>query len=166
MKLLISILLMTFSLNAFGAPDDQLRNIKFDGISVVPVTSGAPTKLADFKDKIVVIDFWASWCEPCKYALPHYNKLYKSFKNRDVIFVGINEDDDAKERDATLKAIPLDFPIYQDKDQTMAKKFQVVALPTLYVLNKNHEVVRMFRGFDKSKPNDLEILLKELTQKK
>lgn len=134
-------------------------------MNIKPLTASAPQSLSDFKGKIVVIDFWASWCGPCKIALPHYNKLYKTYKDQGVLFVGVNEDEDSKDRDKILKQIPLDFPIYQDQNQEMVKQFNVQALPTLFVLNRELKVVSMFRGFDKSKPELLENTLKELLKK-
>ena len=168
---LCGVLILIISINA-GAQrvTSDLKKIKFTGIPIALVSAGsyppAPKTLLDFKDKVVVIDFWASWCEPCKFALPHYNELYKTYRGKNVIFVGINEDDEAKDRDATLKQIPLDFPIYQDKDQEFAKIFQVVALPSLYVLNRKHEVVALFRGFEKSKTAELEKVLQDLIKTK
>lgn len=166
---LVLAITLTMSGLAFAGPEKTIKNdlskIKFEGVSIAAVTPGAPQKLEEFKDKIVVIDFWASWCEPCKQALPHYNKLYKTYKNKNVIFLGINEDNDIKDRDQALKELALDFPIYQDKEQDFAQRFQVVALPSLYVLNRKHEVVALYRGFDKSKAGELEKLLVDLTKK-
>ncbi len=59
----------------------------------------------DLKGKVIIIDFWTSWCTPCKEALPHYNQLFNKFKNKGLIVLGINEDEDIAERDAFLKLI-------------------------------------------------------------
>lgn len=118
---------------------------------------------AELEGKIVVVDFWASWCEPCKAALPHYKKLAEKFKGK-VIFIGINEDDSAEARDGFLKTMPLNFPVFADAKKKMADEFKVLALPTLYVLDKKLKPVSYYRGFDDKKMSSLENTLQELTK--
>ncbi|MNK07856.1 Thiol-disulfide oxidoreductase ResA [compost metagenome] len=146
-------------------PAKEFEKIEFRGITAAPLKEGSPLSREDLKGKVVVIDFWASWCGPCKVAIPHYNTLHKKYQDKGVIFVGINEDDDIKARDAFLNKADVEFPMYQDSNQKFAKSFNVVALPSLFVLNKEHKVVALFRGFDKSKPESLDKLLQELIEK-
>ena len=112
---------------------------------------------------MVVVDFWASWCEPCKAALPHYNKLAEKFKGK-VIFVGINEDDSIQARDAFLKTVPLSFPVFSDTKKKVADDFKVLALPTLFILDKDLKLVSFYRGFDDKKMQGLEKTLTDLTK--
>lgn len=118
--------------------------------------------VASLKGHVVLVDFWASWCEPCKAALPHYNKLYGKYREQGLIILGINEDDDIKERDAFLKKVPLDFPLYFDKDKALVKDFDVKALPTLFVFDKNTKPVSFYRGFDEKDTHTLEKQIQRL----
>lgn len=114
------------------------------------------------KGKVVLVDFWASWCEPCKAALPHYNNLYRKYREQGLIVLGINEDDSTQERDAFLKTIKIEFPLYHDKDKSLVKDFDVKALPTLYVFDRKTKPVAFYRGFDEKDPQALEKLLQRL----
>lgn len=137
---------------------------EFQGISALPLKDSSPTKAQDFKNKVILIDFWASWCQPCKEALPYYNELYLKYKDQGLILVGINEDEDPQDRDLFLKGFSPDFPLYQDKEQTMAKYYKVLALPTLLVLDREQKLVAVHRGFDQKKKTALEKQLRELLQ--
>lgn len=154
--LLPFILFSSLALAATPTPDVEFKALTAEALSKDSV------KFSDLKGKVIIVDFWASWCEPCKEALPHYNKLYEKYKSQGVIFLGINEDDDSKERDAYLKAHKISFSTYFDKDKQMAKDFKVVALPTLFVFDKNLKPVILYRGFDDKKPQVLEKKIQEL----
>src|SRR5438445_4347059 len=118
------LLLSSFAFAASNSPKVEFKSIAAESLS-------GSVKFSELKGKVVIVDFWASWCEPCKEALPQYNKLYKKYKDQGVVFLGINEDDDMKERDAFLKAHPDSFPVYFNNDKQMAKDFKVLELPTL-----------------------------------
>ncbi|MDG0816357.1 TlpA disulfide reductase family protein [Bdellovibrio svalbardensis] len=151
--------LLLCSSTSFAASNPP--KVEFKAITAEPLSKNSLT-FVDLKGKVVIVDFWASWCEPCKEALPHYNKLYEKYKNQGVVFIGINEDDDLKERDAFLKAHPISFPVFFDKEKQMAKDFQVVALPTLFVFDKKLKPVILYRGFDDKKPQVLEKGIQDL----
>ncbi|HEX7672544.1 MAG TPA: TlpA disulfide reductase family protein [Bdellovibrio sp.] len=123
--------------------------------------SAKSVRFSDLKGKVVIVDFWASWCAPCKEAIPHYNRLATKYKDK-VVFLGINEDDDSKERDAFMKMQEISFAVFSDKEKQMAKDFQVAALPTLFVFDKNLKPVTMYRGFNDKKPQVLEKTIQEL----
>lgn len=114
------------------------------------------------KGKVVLVDFWASWCSPCKAALPHYNGLYNKYRDQGLVVLGINEDDDTLERDAFLKTVQIDFPLFYDKDKVLVKDFDVKALPTLYVFDRKTKPVAFYRGFDEKDPQVLEKLIQRL----
>lgn len=118
--------------------------------------------ISNLKGKVVLVDFWAAWCEPCKEALPHYNDLYRKYKPQGLVVLGINEDDDHAERDAFLKTVTLDFPLFYDKNKMLLGDFKVQALPTLYVFDRNLKPVVFYRGFDKKTTQALDKKIQEL----
>lgn len=122
---------------------------------------GTTLKMADLKNKVVLVDFWASWCEPCKEALPVYNKLYKQNKAAGLVIIGVNEDDEPKDRDTFLKSHPVDFPMFHDTDGKWAKDLHIQALPTLYIFGKDKRAIKFYRGFngDSKKLAELEQLI-------
>lgn len=162
-KFLFSVLLV---IGAVTRAASNPPTLEFKSIPASALGSSAKPKIEDLKGKVVVVDFWASWCAPCKEALPHYNKLYEKYKDQGVVFIGVNEDDDIKERDAYLKNEKILFTVLADLDKQMAKDFQVVALPTLFVFDKKLKPVTLYRGFDDKKPQVLEEKIKELLKQK
>ncbi len=106
---------------------------------------GQPVPTSDWRGKVVVLDFWATWCAPCRKSLPHLNKLAGEFGDR-VLFVGLTgEDRAAVER--FLANDPSPYPILLDPDQEAAKEFKVTNYPTLFVLDRQGRVREQFVGY-------------------
>jgi cytochrome c biogenesis protein CcmG, thiol:disulfide interchange protein DsbE len=120
----------------------------------------APTKatLSQFRGKAVVIDFWATWCAPCRAEAPIINKLAARYKNKDVVVLGVNTDDAAK---AKLFALDrkLTFPIGFDSDDSAQRAYKVDSLPTLVVISKTGKVIAIRMGV--TSESDLETLVEE-----
>lgn len=154
-------LLLLSSTSALAAESISKIQIDFTTLSATPLAQKSP-QFTDLKGKIVLVDFWASWCAPCKEALPHYNKIYDKYKDQGVVFLGINEDDDNKERDSFLKEHPASFPIYADEDKKMAKKFKIAALPTLFIFDRDLKLVSISRGFNEKEVSPLEKTIQDL----
>lgn len=147
----------SFSLSAQQSPTISFKSL--------PAESLGKSQIKDFKDlngKVVLVDFWAAWCEPCKQALPHYNKLFKKYQDQGLMVIGINEDDDIKERDAFLKTKAPDFPLFADTNKEMLKTFNVQAIPSLFVFDKKMNLVSTHRGFSEEKFKNLELKIQDL----
>lgn len=116
--------------------------------------------LSSYKGKVVVLDFWASWCEPCKVELPVLNKLYKKYQTHGLEIVGVNEDKEMSEANAFLKSYPIQMPLLEDgaKGEVLSK-LEVDGLPVTYVLDKNGKVHKIHKGF---KEGDLDKFEKEI----
>lgn len=119
------------------------------------------------KNKVVLLDFWASWCGPCKEALPFYENLYIKYKDQGLEVVGVNAQDTPKDRQEFLRATKLSFPIFEDGGKnSLVSKLDLVALPTLFVYDRSGKIILSYRGFDQKKMAELEAKVKEaLTQK-
>ncbi|NUN07316.1 MAG: TlpA family protein disulfide reductase [Bdellovibrio sp.] len=159
-------LLLTISAHAKDAATTPPANIEIKSLPSKHLQGEKLKGLGDLKGKVVLIDFWASWCEPCKEALPIYNNLYKKYKDQGLVIIGINEDNDEKDRDTFLKTTPLDFPMYQDEKSQWVSQFKIQALPTLFVFDKNLKPISMYRGFSPEKATSLEKQIKDLLSKK
>jgi thiol-disulfide isomerase/thioredoxin len=123
-------------------------------------------RFEDLKGKVVLIDFWATWCEPCKEALPHYSALYKKYKKQGLVVLAVNEDDNITERDAYLKKAPYPFPVFADPEKKFLNAFDVAAIPTVFVFDKNTKPVTFIRGFDAKKAQALEKTVQDLLNAK
>lgn len=159
-RVLIPFLLLILPLSA--PAKTQTFEAQFNSLPPEQIGGDPLKEMQDLQGKVVLVDFWASWCEPCKEALPHYNQLYKKYKDKGVVFIGINEDDDLKERDQFLKQNKAVFPQFADTSRKWAKDFNVQAIPSLYVFDKKRKPVGLYRGFSEEKPQALEKKIQEL----
>ncbi|MEG2295635.1 MAG: TlpA disulfide reductase family protein, partial [Oscillospiraceae bacterium] len=114
--------------------------IKAEDFSVTD-KDGNMVKLSDFFGKPIVVNFWASWCPPCKQEMPDFNKVYGELKD-DVVFMMINATDGQRETvkkaNSYLEEHTYDFPVYFDtQDQNAMYTYGVSALPSTLFINKD-----------------------------
>jgi thiol-disulfide isomerase/thioredoxin len=95
---------------------------------------------ADLKGKVVVIDFWATWCPPCRESMPTLDKLYKKYGKEGVQFVAVSAEDLADLRAFKPKS-GVSYPLYRDPEGKMQSAFKVASIPRLVILDKNHNIV-------------------------
>lgn len=139
MKQIISLLCLT-SFIVYGnlkpgtmAPELHLKKIFNSG-------SEESLKLADLKEEVIVLDFWATWCRPCVAAMPKYNELYNKYKDKGVNFIGIT-DEKTKVVNEFIGKVNLDFVIGITEEGIDFKNYEVTARPTLYIINQSGEIV-------------------------
>lgn len=92
--------------------------------------NGSEKMLTSYKFKVLLINFWASWCEPCKEEIPFLNNIYNQYKDKGVMVLGITEDD-AKSIKEFIKKIPINYPIIMD-DGSISDAFKVIGYPMTY----------------------------------
>lgn len=112
--------------------------------------NGNIVQLSDFLGKPIVINFWASWCPPCKEEMPDFNKVYGEVKD-DVVFMMINATDGQRETIEKAKAYlekdGYDFPVYFDTENQNAQyTYGVSALPSTLFINKEGNIVSAYQG--------------------
>jgi thiol-disulfide isomerase/thioredoxin len=110
---------------------------------------GREIKLSDFKSKPVVLNFWASWCPPCRGEMPHFNEVYAQ-AGKDVIFMMVDLVDGQRETQAKgqdfIEEQGYDFPVYFDNEQTAAQIYGISSIPTTYIINSEGNIVKAYRG--------------------
>ncbi len=100
------------------------------------VAGGGDQSLEAYAGKVVIVDFWATWCEPCKQSFPAYQKLVTELGG-DVVVIGISQDDDAKGIPAFLAETGAKFPVVWDDGKAAAKAYDPPTMPTAYVIDKS-----------------------------
>jgi len=107
---------------------------------------GSTVSLASYKGKVVLLDFWATWCRPCRIEMPRVEALYKEFKARGLVVFGVNyAEDPATVRDFLAKN-PYTIPILLDPKGEAGQRYQADAIPTLVVIGKDGKVSSYFQG--------------------
>ena len=103
-------------------------------------------RLSDLRGKIVMVDFWSSWCPPCRQEAPELQKAYEDFQDQDVEFVGIAIWDVDSETRKFKNAYGLEYPILVDPRGAIAVEWGVLGLPEKFFLNREGEVVKKYVG--------------------
>lgn len=119
-------------------------------------TSLATTEKIDLKSlqgKIVYVDFWASWCEPCRYSFPLLNQLRKEFSENDLVMIGISVDENKNDALDFLKKTPAEFQVALDTAGVCPTEFNVEGMPSSFVLSRNGELLYSHKGFRKADEN-------------
>ncbi len=110
---------------------------------------------ASLKGKTIYVDFWASWCAPCLTSLPLYNDMYHKYKDQGLEIVAINVDNPIEDGLDFLSDTPLDFLIPADPDGEAAELFEVIGMPTSYLIEPDGTVKLVHMGF---RQGDIDII--------
>jgi peroxiredoxin len=102
---------------------------------------GNTVTLSSLKGKVVLIDFWASWCGPCKAILPSVVKLYNKYKAQGLVVVGISVDTDRDAWLRTAKAYKLPYTLLNDPGSTTTNSYGVYAIPTCFLIDKTGTII-------------------------
>jgi thiol-disulfide isomerase/thioredoxin len=103
--------------------------------------SNRPQRLADYRGKPVILNFWATWCPPCREEMPSMQRAHQALAKDDIAVVAINVGDDATAIDEFLAEIPVDFPLPMDTESLVAQSYPLKGLPTTYVIDPEGRLV-------------------------
>jgi len=111
------------------------------------------------RNKVVLINFWATWCAPCRVELPQFEKLYKGKSGRGFEILAISEDDAPAKLTEYLEARPLSFPVLIDADGAVAKAYGVQAFPTSVLIGADGRVLHIVNGLTPNFEQFIEVAL-------
>lgn len=118
--------------------------------------------LQELKGKVVYMDFWASWCPPCVKSFPFLNQLDHDLKDKGLHVVGINLDEKVADAQEFLTNHPVDFSIVADPSKQCAKVFELMAMPTSYLIDRKGNIRHIHRGFRAGETEELRALITQL----
>jgi thiol-disulfide isomerase/thioredoxin len=145
-RLLLSIVLACFALTALAA----------DG--------GDALDLARYRGKVVIVDFWASWCEPCRHSFPWLNAMQAKYGAHGLVIVGVNVDRERADADRFLHDVPAQFQIVYDPAGALATRYDVPGMPTSFVIGPNGDIVGRHIGFKSGLRDEREAELQKLLE--
>ncbi len=120
-----------------------------------PGLSGGTVSLDEHRGKVVMVDFWASWCGPCAQSLPALDALRKEFSADDFQVIAVNVDAESEKAKAFLGRRPVGYPSALDPDGLIPTRFGLQTMPTSYLIDRKGVVRHIHKGF---RPKDVEVL--------
>jgi len=107
---------------------------------------GKPHRLEDYRGKVVLINFWATWCGPCREEMPSINRLRASLAGQPFAVLAVNLAEPEARIRRFLEQVPLDFPVLLDRDTAVAKAWQARILPASYVVGPDGKIRLSYLG--------------------
>lgn len=137
------------------APDFSLQSL-----------DGSTVRLSDLKGQVVLINFWATWCAPCREEMPLLDAIYQKYNRLGVELLGINVEDDASGARKYLNETPVTFPILFDPDGRVSKQYQVKAMPSTILVDRHGNVRHIHYGYKPGYENDYQDQIRALVREK
>jgi thiol-disulfide isomerase/thioredoxin len=106
----------------------------------LPVLAGGTMDLKQLRGKVVLVNFWATWCPPCRKEMPSMNRLNQLMQDQPFAILGVNAGESAEAVHAFLMQTPVNFPILVDEEGVSLKPWQAFVFPTSYVVDKRGRV--------------------------
>ena len=119
-------------------------------------TEGHEIRVAGLRGKVVLVDFWASWCRPCQEELPVLEQLYQRYRERGLVVVGVNVDQRASNMSRFLSRRPVSFPVVHDARHAVADRYEPTTMPSSYLVDREGVVRHVYRGFRAADAAELE----------
>jgi len=159
MKKAYSIIILAFVL---------MSNSSFAAVNQAPdislPTSGGRVQLEDLKGKVVYLDFWASWCEPCKKSFPWMHGIKQAYADQGFEVLAINLDKDRKLADEFLKVMQVNFIVAFDGEGVSASAYKLKGMPSSYLIGRDGQVYASHIGFRDKDKDDLEKAIQSLLE--
>ena len=121
-------------------------------------------QLSKYRGKIVYVDFWASWCQPCRKSFTWMNKMQSLYGSEWFSVIAINLDESRTNADKFLQQIPANFDVAFDPQGNTAEAYRVKAMPSSYIIDKNGKVVHANLGFRGNDEDELETKIRKLVR--
>jgi cytochrome c biogenesis protein CcmG/thiol:disulfide interchange protein DsbE len=107
---------------------------------------GASQSLQAYRGKVVILNFWATWCEPCRDEMPSFNKLRRSFEGRPVAVLAVNVGEGEGRIGEFLRKVPVEFPVLLDRDAKASRDWKVRLMPTTFIIGRDGRVRYSYAG--------------------
>lgn len=144
--------------NGFAISDKIVQSINFKLENI----HGIEEELTDYRGKVVFLNFWATWCGPCRYEMPSMEKLHNEFKGDGLEILAINLGETVPLVKEFLEEYNLSFTVLMDKDNSVAQVYGVRSIPTTYLIDRDGDILGMAVGAREWDSNALRELFREI----
>jgi peroxiredoxin len=118
------------------APDFTLKNL-----------AGGNLRLNEQRGRVVLVNFWATWCGPCKQEMPHLTRLYDKYRAAGFVLLGVNVDEDPRQAAAVAARLGVSFPVLFDADKTVSRLYDLQSMPATVLIDRDGRVRYLHRGY-------------------
>jgi len=108
--------------------------------------NGRNVSIASLRGKVVLINFWATWCPPCKDEIPSLNALYEKYRGRDFVLLAVSTDSSREDVEKFMKKYGVKFMVLLDGDSRVMRQYRVFSLPMSFLIDRKGRVVEKFLG--------------------
>jgi len=137
-----------------SAPDFTLKSV-----------AGPNLRLQEQRGQVVMINFWATWCGPCRQEMPHLNRIFDKYRATGFVLLGVNIDDDPRAAADLAAKLGLRFPVLLDTDKKVSRTYDMSAMPATLLVDRDGRVRYIHRGYrdgvEKTYEEQVRSLLKE-----
>lgn len=121
-------------------------------------------KLSDYRGKVVYIDFWASWCIPCRISLPALNELHAKYSTQGFEIISINMDEDEANALKFLKSFPVNYSVVRDPTGLVAEGYELKGMPHAVIIDKAGKLRRVHEGYKKRDKEKIDQYINQILQ--
>ncbi|MFQ5636222.1 MAG: TlpA disulfide reductase family protein [Gammaproteobacteria bacterium] len=114
---------------------------------VLPDAHGTAVRLSDLKGQVVMINFWASWCGPCRQEMPLLEAIHRKYERLGFTLLGVNVEENPADAQAWLADRPVSFPVLYDPANAVSKQYDVVAMPSTVLIDRRGRVRYLHHGY-------------------
>ena len=112
----------------------------------LPDLDGKSHTLADYRGKVVVLNFWATWCPPCRYEMPAMQRAWEKVRDEDIVFIAVDVGEDSDTVFTFLADYPVEFPLLLDEQAKVVEQYPVTGLPTTYIIDPQGRITHRAVG--------------------
>jgi peroxiredoxin len=119
-----------------AAPDFTLRT-----------SDGKNLRLQEQRGRVVMVNFWATWCGPCRQEMPHLNRLYEKYRSSGFVLLGVNVDEDSRNAIGVASKLGVTFPVLLDVEKAVSRLYGLSTMPSTVLIDRDGRVRYLHRGY-------------------
>lgn len=136
--------------------------VQADTVNFSVASDEGELSIEQFLGKVVYLDFWASWCAPCRESFPWMNEMQAKYKDQGLVILAVSLDKSKEVSEKFLEDVPADFLIAYDPEGNLANQMKLVGMPTAYVIDRSGKLVESHIGFRNGKRAEYEKSIKSV----